>query len=49
LRRIRLATQAITEAQASGDPGVAQLEAELRELQRQAQEVRGLARSARTR
>lgn len=49
LKRIHLLTQAIVQAQASGDPGVAQLEVELRELQRQAQEVRGLTRSARAR
>jgi DNA primase len=49
LREIRRVTQAIVQAQATGDPVVARLEAELRELQRQAQEVRGLtvARAAR--
>jgi DNA primase len=49
LRRIRRVTQAIVQAQAAGDPAVTHLEAELRELQRQAQEVRGLtaARAAR--
>ena len=45
LKRIHLVTQAIAQAQAAGDPVVAQLEAELRELQRQAQEVRGLAQA----
>jgi DNA primase len=43
LKRIRLVTQAIVQAQAAGDPVVPQLEVELRELQRQAREVRGLA------
>jgi DNA primase len=43
LRRIRQVTQAIARAQAAGDPGLSQLEAELRELQSQAIEVRELA------
>jgi len=43
LRRIRQVAQAIARAQAAGDPAVAELEAELRELERQALEVRELA------
>ncbi|MBI4610825.1 MAG: DNA primase [Candidatus Rokubacteria bacterium] len=43
LRRIRQVTQAIARAQATGDPAVTELEAELRELVRRAQEVRELA------
>jgi len=43
LRRIRQVTQAIAQAQASGDPALAGLEVELRELERQALEVRELA------
>lgn len=43
LRRIRQVTQAIARAQAAGDPTPAELEAELRELDRQAREVRDLA------
>jgi len=48
LRQIHLVTQAIVQAQAAGDPVATQLEAELRTLQEQAREVRGLA-VARTR
>lgn len=47
LRRIRRVTQAIARAQTSGDPTVAELEAELRELERQALEVRELAATPR--
>ena len=43
LRRIRQITQAIAQAQAAGTPVPAELEAELRELERQAMEVRELA------
>jgi len=43
LRRIRQVTQAIARAQAAGDPTLTELEAELRELERQALEVRELA------
>jgi DNA primase len=42
LRRIRLVAQAIAQAQAAGEPALAKLEAELRELERQALEVREL-------
>ena len=40
--RIRELSLAITQAQATGDPAVAGLEAELRSLQDQAQAVRGM-------
>jgi DNA primase len=43
LRRIHEVAQAIARAQAAGDPSLAELEAELRELERQAREVRELA------
>ncbi|OGK86829.1 MAG: DNA primase [Candidatus Rokubacteria bacterium GWC2_70_16] len=42
-KRIRLVTQAIVEAQATGDPSLPQLETELGRLQREAQEVRELS------
>ena len=41
-RRIRELSQAISEAQASGDPALAGLEAELQKLQDQAQAIRGM-------
>ena len=41
-RRIRELSQAITEAQATGDPALAGLEAELQKLQDQAQAIRGM-------
>src|SRR5262249_35303367 len=41
--RIRQVRETIARAQATGDPAVAQLEAELRELQREAEAVRELA------
>jgi DNA primase len=43
LKRIREVSRAIAQAQASRDPSLSRLESELGELQRQAQEVRGLA------
>ena len=42
-RQIRQVTQAIAQAQASGDPALPTLEAQLRDLQRQAEELRELA------
>ena len=42
-RQIRQVTQAIAQAQASGDPALPKLEAQLRDLQRQAEELRELA------
>lgn len=42
-RQIRQVTQAIAQAQATGDPALPQLEAQLRDLQRQAEELRELA------
>ena len=42
-REIRLVTQDIAQAQAAGDPALPRLEAQLRDLQRQAQELRELA------
>ncbi|MBI2528570.1 MAG: DNA primase [Candidatus Rokubacteria bacterium] len=42
-KRIRLVTRAIVEAQATADPSLPQLEAELGRLQREAQEVRELS------
>ena len=42
-RRLRQVTQAIAEAQAAGDPALAQLEAELESLQHQASAVRALS------
>jgi hypothetical protein len=41
-RRIRELSQAISEAQATGDPALAGLEAELQKLQDQAQAIRGM-------
>ena len=42
-KRIRQVTQAIIEAQATGDPALPQLEAELGQLQREAEAVRELS------
>jgi DNA primase len=42
-QRVRLARQAIAQAQATGDPGQRPLEAELRNLQQEAEAVRDLA------
>ena len=42
-RQIRQVTREIAQAQATGNPALPQLEAQLRELQRQAEELRELA------
>jgi len=42
-RQIRQVSQAIAQAQASGDPALPRLQAQLSDLQRQAEELRELA------